>query len=107
MDFLGWSEAVTRPITDEELMDVDAICARFSDANGYPIIPQDVWHRLNALHRQCHIRKRMAWHLYAHKAPFPLSPPSLLDANVHLRQTLAGNSTKPYRSVVRGGCPRR
>lgn len=80
MDFLEWSEDMTRPVTDEELSDVDGILARFSDVNGYPIIPEDVWHRLNAVHRQVHIRRRLAWHLYRHKVPFPLTPPTLADA---------------------------
>jgi len=82
MEFLDLFDNLNYDPTDEDLDDLGAVFQRFSDVDGYPIVPADVWHRINARYRQKDVKMAFCRHLVDNKVPFPLSAPTLDDARV-------------------------
>ena len=85
-DLFDWMEEQNAPVSDEDLKDPRAVMARYADKDGYPIIPTDIWNRLNAMHRQRDVKMAFCQQLADSKAPFPLRPPPLHEAEIAFRQ---------------------
>ena len=82
MDMMDWIDSVNVEVTDEELNDLKALFQRFADVDGYPIVPTEVWNRINAKYRQKDVKMAFCQHIYDNKVPIPLSPPTMDDARI-------------------------
>lgn len=82
MDMMDWIESVNVEVTDDDLDDLKTLFQRFADLDGYPIIPVDVWVRINTKHRQKNVRLALCQHIYNNKVPIPLSPPTVEEARI-------------------------